>query len=314
MIHVMLTFWVISGFLLLRERKIIRIIIYLGIFSLSSTLSFLFLAAPDVALAEASMGVFTTIFFIICFEKYYGFEAYTPAQSLKKPKRAFKMAKLAPLLLSVALFGLFLYFIPDAPVNTYLRDLYLDRFAVDVGGENAVTAIYLGYRVYDTLFEALILLVGVVAVIHMSWHTETSVKDGRHSDIETSNVAIYTIRAISPLILLFGVYLIINGIYTPGGGFQGGVVIATFFVCRFMIYNIFDLRIGNVIAVEKVTFVLLCLLAIFVVFMGAFAAIPERDVPLFQTVHLVMTNVLIGVKVACGFVILFYRYVAIDRR
>jgi multisubunit Na+/H+ antiporter MnhB subunit len=36
--------------------------------------------------------------------------------------------------------------------------------------ENIVTAIYLNYRYYDTLFEAMMLLFSVIAVIYMSVH------------------------------------------------------------------------------------------------------------------------------------------------
>lgn len=34
-------------------------------------------------------------------------------------------------------------------------------------------------------------------------------------------------RAMVPFILLFGIYVISHGHYSPGGGFQGGVILAT---------------------------------------------------------------------------------------
>ena len=34
-------------------------------------------------------------------------------------------------------------------------------------------------------------------------------------------------RALTPLILLLGVYVFVNGHLTPGGGFQGGAIIAS---------------------------------------------------------------------------------------
>jgi multisubunit Na+/H+ antiporter MnhB subunit len=42
----------------------------------------------------------------------------------------------------------------------------LDNFVEDTGAENAVAAIYLSYRVYDTLFEALLLLIAIVGIMH----------------------------------------------------------------------------------------------------------------------------------------------------
>lgn len=45
---------------------------------------------------------------------------------------------------------------------------YIENFYKDTGARNAVAAIYLNYRVYDTIFEALMLLVCVLSVIHFS--------------------------------------------------------------------------------------------------------------------------------------------------
>lgn len=39
----------------------------------------------------------------------------------------------------------------------------------DTAAGNAVTAVYLNYRFWDTLFEALILLISALAVINLSW-------------------------------------------------------------------------------------------------------------------------------------------------
>lgn len=45
-------------------------------------------------------------------------------------------------------------------------DYYLANYEEDTGAGNAVAAIYLNYRVYDTFFEALLLLVAIVGIIH----------------------------------------------------------------------------------------------------------------------------------------------------
>lgn len=42
----------------------------------------------------------------------------------------------------------------------------LDNFTADTGAENAVAAIYLNYRIFDTLFEALLLLIAIIAIMH----------------------------------------------------------------------------------------------------------------------------------------------------
>ena len=68
MIFVLFAFWVVITAMIMREQKVARIIIYLGIFSLFSSVGYLMLGGPDVAMAEAATSAFTVIFFIICFE------------------------------------------------------------------------------------------------------------------------------------------------------------------------------------------------------------------------------------------------------
>lgn len=49
-------------------------------------------------------------------------------------------------------------------------EYYKNYFFKDTGAHNLVTAIYLNYRIYDTLFEALTLLISVIGVIYFSRH------------------------------------------------------------------------------------------------------------------------------------------------
>ncbi|MBU4540361.1 hypothetical protein [uncultured Acetobacterium sp.] len=50
-----------------------------------------------------------------------------------------------------------------------IADFYIEHFKPDTYAQNAVAAIYLNYRVFDSIFETLILLVSVTAVINLSW-------------------------------------------------------------------------------------------------------------------------------------------------
>ena len=308
MIHIFLSFWVISALFIIREKKIVRLIIHLGIFSLISSVCFLLFAAPDVAMAEAVVSGFSTIIFIVCFEKYYSLvdasEISEKTVSGSLPSRIF------PVCFTLLLAVLFIWCIPDNTTSTYLKDQYISKFLHDVGGENAVTAIYLGYRMYDTMFEALMLLCSIVAVVHLSWYEETHVTEGKPSDIRESDIANITIRIICPILLLFSVYLIVNGSISPGGGFQGGVVIASFFVCRYMIHDIFDMRIDKVIKLEKLVYIGIIVLSVYFIVMGAEVVY----LPISKNMYLIIMNLLVGLKVACGFIIVFYRFIVFERR
>jgi multisubunit Na+/H+ antiporter MnhB subunit len=50
--------------------------------------------------------------------------------------------------------------------STELAEYFIENYQEDTGAGNAVAAIYLNYRVYDTLFEALLLLVAIVGIMH----------------------------------------------------------------------------------------------------------------------------------------------------
>ena len=315
-LHVLFILWIASAIGILFERRLYRITIYFCIFSLLASLVYLFLGAPDVAMAEAGISAFTTVFFIIFLGGYYRYySSYKRELTDRAPGKKSQLIKmifkntLLPLGFIAVIFLLFVYLMPTQYAAYYLKHRYLASFAFDVGGENVVNAILLGYRVYDTLFEALALVIAVVAVLHMSHFGKTSVDDGRHSEVEDSNMATFILRVICPLIVLFGIYLIINGHVSAGGGFQGGLAIAAFFICRYMIYNIYDIPVKKVMHLEEVIFVSIILLSVLAVILGAGALLP----PVFQVIYLILMNVFIGLKVACGFFILFYRYIAVER-
>jgi len=265
-------------------------------------------------MAEAGISAFTTIFFIICIEKYYNRKGSISTERLPRTHIGKWVIKLILAIVFVCgLFALFVHFMPGPVSSNYLKDQFLQGFATDVGGENTVAAILLGYRVYDTLFEALILVIAVVAVTHMSWSAKASVDNGRHSELENYQVAIFTVRIICPIILLFGVYLIFNGHISAGGGFQGGLAIASFFICRYYVYGIYDIPVKKVIKLEELIFISIVVVAVIAVFLGTVAYLPVEQTALFQDLYLIAMNILIGLKVACGFFILFYRYIAIER-
>ncbi|MCL1991537.1 MAG: hypothetical protein FWG66_01125, partial [Spirochaetes bacterium] len=229
--------------------------------------------------------------------------AVSPAE--KKPSFG---SIIAPLAFCLFLVALIIYFMPTAPYDVHLRNMYISLFMIDLGGENAVTAIYLGYRMFDTLLEALVLLVSILAVIHLSWHKDLVVQTGELSEFRSSEIAVVTIRAICPIIILVSIYLVLNGHISPGGGFHGGVVAASFFVCRYMIYQIHDIRIDKLVSLEKLIYTAIVLVAIFFIFMTV-----DIPLPISMVTYMMIMNSLIGLKVACGFLIIFYRFIVLER-
>ena len=106
-----------------------------------------------------------------------------------------------------------------------------------------------------------------------------------------------------PYVVLFGIYIILNGHHTPGGGFQGGAILAALFIGRYIVDPSDDLDIVGAHLIEKAIF------AVIVVAATAFVlSLAAGTVPALREPYLILMNLLIGVKVAIGLTIVVFRY------
>lgn len=103
----------------------------------------------------------------------------------------------------------------------------LSRAADETGAANAVTSVVVLYRGFDTLGEVTVLFLAALGVsVFMKGTGEK-----RKKVLDQSFILKTGSRLLFPLMFLFGIYMIVHGHLTPGGGFPGGVIIATgFFV------------------------------------------------------------------------------------
>ncbi|MFK5985589.1 MAG: MnhB domain-containing protein [Pseudomonadota bacterium] len=102
----------------------------------------------------------------------------------------------------------------------------------ETGAANIVTSVVLAYRGLDTLGELSILFTAAAAITlilptktyTISSATQTIVDENDSGFIVTNAVAL-----LFPLLLMVGFSIIFHGHLTPGGGFQGGVILAIAF-------------------------------------------------------------------------------------
>ena len=143
-----------------------RAIICSSIFGLWVALTYLLYHAPDVAIAEAviasSLGL---ILYIITIERYDDISSPNLSGRLLKRK--------APYLLLIVSCGLAIYLtgrmrtVTAGPLFEYVMEVFFANDSL----VNPVGSIYLNYRIFDTIFEALMLLISGFGVIHLSRHT-----------------------------------------------------------------------------------------------------------------------------------------------
>jgi len=117
-----------------------------------------------------------------------------------------------------------------------------------------------------------------------------------------------TLKMIYPFVLIFGFYVIVNGHITPGGGFQGGAILAAVFVIKYLVVPELTIRIHTLKKIEKYAYSLI----LFVPIVFLFGVLKIENI-LYNQIYLVVLNVLIGIKVWCGLSILFFRFIYYER-
>ena len=128
---------------------------------------------------------------------------------------------------------------PDNPAQNEVPQRYLEQGMGETGAVNVVTGMILDYRGFDTFGEACVLFVAVCAVLAMLRKDERDIFDELLHDMEepTHDVILEQVsRLIAPIIAVFGMYVVINGHISPGGGFSGGAIIGAamiLYACSF---------------------------------------------------------------------------------
>lgn len=225
------------------------------------------------------------------------------------------MSPLIKRIFLVVLLGFILYlFIDsieglDAIYNSAGKDFFTNNGYLDTGSKNLVSGIYLDYRLFDSLFEAGILLIAVSGVMWISQHSISEKNATFMLDKQkTPELFITFSRLLYPVMLLFGMYVIINGHISPGGGFQGGAIVATAILILYYIDITKEIDVRKILTIEKYLFLSLILISslalitrgeVFTNFM------PIDSDPNLKAIYLILLNIIIGAKVSLGLIAIF---------
>lgn len=145
---------------------------------------------------------------------------------------------------------------PQAPASVHVSPRYIEQTMAETSVPNVVTAVLADYRGYDTMFETIVIFCAGVAGFfllrvfsrsesksRMFRHIPTGItlriaedldppKDSQEFERIDSTWVPYDVivqtscRIIVPFCQLFALYVIAHGHHSPGGGFQGGVILA----------------------------------------------------------------------------------------
>ena len=196
-------------------------------------------------------------------------------------------------------------YVPDEGLNQSAA-YYATRTAPDLGAQNVVTGIIVTYRGLDTLGEVTVLFLtaAIVALVLVHGRAREIVPGPR--PFPAGELLQTGSRLLAPLILLLGVYVFVNGHLSPGGGFQGGAIVASAMLLLLLtdpMRRFSHALIARIEATAGLLFVVLGLLGL--AFAGGF--LDARFLPagwfgaLFSAGAIPLIYVLVGLKVGAEF-------------
>lgn len=140
------------------------------------------------------------------------------------------------------------------PANNEVMRHYIEKAAEETGAMNIVTGIILDYRAFDTFVEASVLFTAVIVVIMILRQIGD---DNANQGFQCESIISKEInRIVNPFIQIFGVYIIIFGHLSPGGGFAGGTIVGAGLILYYITCGIKDT--GKVLSYDRLVR-LLCL-------------------------------------------------------
>lgn len=155
---------------------------------------------------------------------------------------------------------------PYSPASSHLSNHYIEKAVEETEVPNLVTAVLADYRGFDTMFEtAVVFCAGLACFLLLRdyrprtetyyrhipsgvvLHVKTPDKQvgvGREfeymdKDWVPADTIIKTVcRILIPFIQIYALYVVAHGDFSPGGGFQGGVIFGSSLILLAISYNL----------------------------------------------------------------------------
>jgi multicomponent Na+:H+ antiporter subunit B len=122
---------------------------------------------------------------------------------------------------------------PHSPANASpISQFFITETEELTAVPNMVTAVLADYRGYDTLFETVVIFCAGLAVFAILGRPggKRGDPDPAEDDPKGNLIVLQTCKLAIPPMQLFALYVVAHGHHSPGGGFQGGVILGTSFI------------------------------------------------------------------------------------
>ncbi len=226
-------------------------------FSLIMAVVWILLKSHDLAITEAAVGAgITSVLYFLTLKKIRAIDVRKKGkpEELHEPvplqiahfftnnTTLRTMYKIFAVVFCVAFAGILLYTImylpefgnPGNPAVNEVTERYIEQDMYEAGTLNIVTGLVLFYRAFDTFGESTVLFLAASVVLVLLRVDTPQEKQFFSVDTDLTNKKDLILQKISlilvPSLVYFGLYIILNGHLSPGGGFSGGSVIGAGFI------------------------------------------------------------------------------------
>lgn len=237
----------------------VRALILLGSAGLVSSISFVWLSAPDLAKTQLLVEIVTTVMLLLGLR-------WLPKRdiNIRTQRNLILSASRRTIDLSLAVcagigMSVVSYAIMTRPLANSISEYFVRNSYTGGGGLNVVNVILVDFRAFDTLGEITVLgIVGLTVYVLLRRFrpaAESLLKpeqqqrqndyDFRREDMDKNGtlddytlVPRVIIKWLFPVIVLLAIFLFLRGHDLPGGGFTAGIVMAIAFILQYIAFGI----------------------------------------------------------------------------
>ena len=198
-----------------------------------------------------------------------------------------------------------------APTVNEVAERYVAQGTEETGAVNTVAGMILDYRAFDTLGESFVLFTALCTVVLLmkigGRGRRRVIVEQETVDYSRDPIVRTVCKFVIPVILVFGIYILLNGHLSPGGGFSGGAILASGFIIFAMVWG--DDTARRVLPARVIKVITLCALGFYCLskaysfFTGAnhLHSVISPGVPgrIFSAGLILPLNVAVGMVVCC---------------
>lgn len=328
----LLIFLVICAISVCLSKKLINSIIIFMSYSCVMSVIWIMLESPDLAITEAAVGAgVSSILFFVTLKKIHAVEHEEEAkkpESIREMENHWEMKlfshayKITAVVVCFSIIIILLAVVSQLPRfgnsmnpdNNEVAERYITQGMTETGAVNIVAGMILDYRAFDTFGESCVLFIAVTCVMILlrvdTNSNELSMPSGENDRIyEPKNDLILqkVAKILVPIIMLYGVYVILNGHLSPGGGFSGGAIVGAGLILYLNAFGFekserfFTSRLYKVVSCSALTFY--CLAKSYSFFTGA-NHLPSFITPgtpgaIISSGLILPLNICVGLVVSC---------------